>query len=172
MNDALLSIIITNRNYESYVGAAISSALAVDWPRIEVIVVDDGSTDRSRDIINGFAPRGIRPIFIANGGQAKAAAHGFHHSRGDWIIFLDSDDMLDPSIVREATDVMRPGWSMIQFQMTAVDGLGRPLGRIFPRYRAGTSPDSIRRWAAQTGAYPTPPTSGNLLSREFLSRIF
>src|SRR5262252_560226 len=127
MRDALLSIIITNYNYATYIGAAIASALAVDWPRVEIIVVDDGSTDGSRDVINQFVPRGILPIFLANGGQAKAAVQGFRHSRGDWIIFLDSDDMLDPSVVRQAVKVMRPGWSMIQFQMQVIDGVGRPL---------------------------------------------
>jgi len=172
MRDALLSIIITNYNYATYIGAAIASALAVDWPRVEIIVVDDGSTDGSRDVINQFVPRGILPIFLANGGQAKAAVQGFRHSRGDWIIFLDSDDMLDPSVVRQAVKVMRPGWSMIQFQMQVIDGVGRPLNRVFPKFRAGTTPESIRRWAARTGAYPTPPNSGNLLSRSFLSQIF
>jgi glycosyltransferase involved in cell wall biosynthesis len=169
---ALLSIIITNYNYAGYLGAAIASALAVDWPRVEVIVVDDGSTDRSRDVIEKFGPREIEAVFLQNCGQAAAAMHGFRRSRGEWIIFLDSDDLLDPSIVREAAEVMRSGWSMIQFQMKGIDHLGRPLNRIFPKYKPGTRPEEIRRWAAETGAYPTPPTSGNLLARSFLDQIF
>src|SRR5262249_27540085 len=141
MSDDLLSIIITNYNYERYIGAAISSALQVDWPRVEVIVVDDGSTDGSREVISRFVPRGIRPFFLPNNGQAKGAVARFRPCPRGLVLFLESDDMLAPSIMREAVKVMRrPGWSMIQFQMKVIDDLGRPLNRVFPKFRAGTTP--------------------------------
>jgi glycosyltransferase involved in cell wall biosynthesis len=172
MASELVSIIITNYNYQRYLGASISSALAIDWPRTEVIVVDDGSTDRSRDIIDGFVPKGVKTFYIANRGQARAAAYGFSQSRGDWIVFLDSDDVLEPSLIQEGAKVMRPGWSMIQFQMRIIDGLGNSAGRYFPTYRTSTTPKSIRSWAAATASYPVAPTSGNILARSFLERIF
>ncbi len=112
-NNELVSIIITSYNYERYLAASIASALALDWSRTEIIVVDDGSTDRSRDIVDSFVPMGIKSLYIENQGQARAAARGFTESRGEWIIFLDADDILEPSIIREAVKVMRPGWSMI-----------------------------------------------------------
>jgi len=168
----LVSIIICNYNYERFVEASISSALAVDWPQVEVIVVDDGSTDRSREVIEGFASRGVTALFRPNKGQARAADEGYRYSRGEWILFLDADDTVDPSIVREAVAAMKPGWSMIQCQMMGVDEFGRSLNNIFPRYRKDITPTLIRRWVAETDTYPTPPTSGNLLSREFLDKIF
>jgi len=172
MSNELVSIIITNYNYGRYLAVSIASALAVDWPRTEIIVVDDGSTDRSRDIVDGFVPMGIKKPYIENQGQARAAARGYSESRGEWIVFLDADDILDPSIVRAAAKVMRPGWSMIQFRMRIIDGLGNPAGRFFPTYRQDTTPEKIRSWAALTASYPAAPTSGNVLARSFLERIF
>ena len=172
INDELVSIIITNYNYERYLADSIASALAVDWPHIEVIVVDDGSTDRSRDIVDSFVPMGIKGLYTQRQGQARAAARGFAESRGEWIVFLDADDLLEPPIIREAVNVMRPGWSMIQFRMNIIDGRGKPAGRFFPAYRPDTTPEKIRSWAAAAASYPAAPTSGNVLARSFLERIF
>lgn len=168
----LVSVIICNYNYESYVGEAISSALAINWPTVEVIVVDDGSTDGSAKVIERFAPRGVRCLLQANRGQAMAAAAGFRQSRGEWILFLDADDLVEPTIVRDAVEVMRPNWSMIQFQMNVINETGELLNNIFPKYRPDVNPSSIRRWVMEVDNYPTPPNSGNLLSRTFLDKIF
>jgi len=66
-----LSVIIPNYNYDQYVGAAIESALAIDWPDVEIIVVDDGSTDNSRAVIEAFGSK-ITAIFQENASQAAA----------------------------------------------------------------------------------------------------
>ncbi|MEY9358243.1 glycosyltransferase involved in cell wall biosynthesis [Bradyrhizobium yuanmingense] len=171
-DSAQLSVIICNYNYAQFVASAIRSALAIDWPRVEVIVVDDGSTDDSPEIIKQFAEDGVKVLLRPNRGQARAAEEGFLCSSGDWIIFLDSDDLLDPSIAQEAAKIMTPGWSMIQCQMRVIDKDGNALGIGFPKYLASTTPDRIRHWASQTDSYPTPPNSGNLLSRKFLARLF
>lgn len=95
------SIIIPNYNYGRFVGKAIESALAVEWPDVEVIVVDDGSTDNSRAIIESFG-NSITAIFQPNGTQRVACNTGFAQSSGDAVIFLDSDDVLMPSVALEA----------------------------------------------------------------------
>jgi hypothetical protein len=61
---------------------------------------------------------------------------------------------------------------MVQFQMKSVDETGKLLGSIFPKYRDDVTPLQIRSWVSQTDNYPTPPTSANFLSREFLDEIF
>ena len=170
--EGLLSVIICNYNYERFVAAAIESALAIDWPQVEIIVVDDGSTDNSRAVIDTFVPKGIVAIYGENKGQVGAAAEGYRVCRGQWILFLDSDDFVDRSIMREAAAVMKPGWSMVQFQMAVVDEFGKSSGHFFPKYRDDVTPQMIRHWISETDAYPTPPTSGNILSREFLDKIY
>jgi glycosyltransferase involved in cell wall biosynthesis len=166
-----LSIVIPNYNYGAFVGEAVESALAVEWPDVEVIVVDDGSTDDSLGVLRGF---GDRIVLVAqeNAGPRVACNRGFAESHGDVVIFLDSDDVLEPSIAREVAQVWRPGISKVQVQMRRVDGVGRPQGRPFPTYRFTPTPQQVRRWMAATSAYPTPPGSGNAYAREFLEKLF
>src|SRR3954451_20463787 len=94
----LVSIVIDNYNYARFLPEAIESALAQTYPDTEVIVVDDGSTDDSREIIASYGSR-VRPVLKTNGGQASAFNAGFAASRGDVVLFLDSDDTLFPEAV-------------------------------------------------------------------------
>jgi glycosyltransferase involved in cell wall biosynthesis len=125
-----LSIIIANYNYRDFVGAAISSALAVDWPDKEVIVVDDASTDDSRSIIEGFRAR-VGAYFRPKSNQLGAHMFGFEQSTGDVIIFLDSDDLVEPEVMREIAKVWRPGISKVRSRkapphLFAHDGIHNP----------------------------------------------
>jgi len=166
------SVVIANWNYGAFVGAAIDSALALDWTAVEVIVVDDGSTDDSRRIIEAYRER-VQAIFQANGGQRAACNAGFARARGDIVIFLDADDRLDPTAAREIAAIWRPGISKVQFQMRIIDAAGKPTGAIFPHFPAAApTPQEIRRWALGAGAYPTPMGSGNAYARTFLEKIF
>jgi len=93
-------------------------------------------------------------------------------SHGDVVIFLDSDDVLEPTIAREVARIWRPGISKVQVQMQRIDGDGNTKGRPFPTYRSTPSPELVKHWVTTTSAYPTPPGSGNVYSREFLERLF
>jgi glycosyltransferase involved in cell wall biosynthesis len=99
----LVSIVIDNYNYDRFVCAAIDSALSQSYQPVEVIVVDDGSTDQSRDLINRFGDQ-ISTILQDNGGQASALNAGFARSQGEIVIFLDADDILLPHAVQTAVD--------------------------------------------------------------------
>lgn len=167
----LVSVIIPNYNYAEFVGKAIDSALSLDWPAVEVIVVDDGSTDHSAEVIRGY---GDRVVYIqqTNSGQRVACNTGFARSRGEVVIFLDSDDLLDRSFLRELMAVWRPGLSKVQFQMKVIDAEGRATGAVLPQYHVVPSPAQVRHWAATAAAYPTPPGSGNAYSRACLDAIF
>ena len=74
MPEPLVSILINNYNYGRYLGVAIDSALAQTYGRVEVVVVDDGSTDDSREVITGFAERVVSVLKI-NGGQPSCQHH-------------------------------------------------------------------------------------------------
>lgn len=167
----LVSVIIPNYNYAEFLGQAIDSALGLDWDDVEVIVVDDGSTDSSREVMNAYSDR-IISVFQSNGGQRLACNAGFERSRGEVVIFLDSDDVLEPSLIRELHQVWRPGISKVQFQMKIIDASGVETGSVLPHYDRIPTPAQVRQWASSAAAYPTPPGSGNAYSRECLARIF
>src|ERR1700751_2675197 len=161
-----LSVIIANYNYADFVGAAISSALAVDWPDKEVIVVDDASTDDSRRIIEGFRER-IAAYFRPKSHQLGAHMFGFEQSTGEIIIFLDADDLLEPEVMREVAKVWRPGVSKVQYRMNLIDAAGTQLGTAIPQFPRKEDPAKLRRIYWRTMARTTPPGSGSAYSREF-----
>jgi cellulose synthase/poly-beta-1,6-N-acetylglucosamine synthase-like glycosyltransferase len=167
----LVSIIIPNFNYARYVSQAIESALSLDWPDVEVIVVDDGSTDDSRQVIGEYHAR-VAIVHQDNGGQIAACNAGFARSRGDVVVFLDSDDVLHPSVIREAAAMWRRGLSKVQFQMRIIDADGRPTGAFLPQFQVVPSSEDVKQWVMTAASYPTPPGSGNVYSRRYLERIF
>ncbi|MGH6937114.1 MAG: glycosyltransferase family 2 protein [Methylocella sp.] len=166
-----LSVIINNYNFGRFVGQAIDSALAIDWPDKEIIVVDDGSTDASRDIIKLFGDRVI-PIFQANGGQNSACNAGFERSSGDVIIFLDSDDLLFPSVAKAVMATWKGCVAKVQYSLRIVDTVATPLGGCWPSYREEQTPERVRLEQRKTGCYLFPPTSGNAWARAFLEQVF
>src|SRR5438128_12254393 len=88
-----VDIVVNNYNYGRFLREAIESALAQAYEHVSVIVVDDGSTDDSREVIATFGDR-IVPVLKENGGQASACNAGFAHSKGDIVVFRDADDVL------------------------------------------------------------------------------
>ncbi|CAM3244831.1 glycosyltransferase family 2 protein [Asticcacaulis taihuensis] len=166
-----LSVIIANYNYERFVGEAIDSALAIRGAEIEVIVVDDGSTDQSWQVITSYGDRVIA-IRQANAGQRVASNVGYARATGDWILFLDADDLVDPSIAEEVMRVATPDTCKVQFQMERVGGEGQQTGSRFPIYDPPPTPEKIKVWAIRLNAYPTPPGSGNVYARAYLDALF
>jgi glycosyltransferase involved in cell wall biosynthesis len=101
---ALVSILINNYNYERFIGEAIESSLSQTYGNIEILVIDDGSTDGSPAIIKSYGSR-VKAIFKENGGQASAFNAGIAASRGDIICFLDSDDYFYPNKVATIAEI-------------------------------------------------------------------
>jgi glycosyltransferase involved in cell wall biosynthesis len=91
-NNQLVSVIIPVYNYERYLGEAIESVLSQTHRHVEVIVVDDGSTDRSGEVARSFAGRGVRYCHQINAGIGPARNKGVELAQGDFIAFLDADD--------------------------------------------------------------------------------
>jgi glycosyltransferase involved in cell wall biosynthesis len=97
--DPLVSIIIPCHNAEPWLGATLESALGQTWRRFEVIVVDDGSSDGSAALARRFESRGVKVLQVVNGGAAVARNHGLRLASGDFVQYLDADDLLAPDKV-------------------------------------------------------------------------
>jgi glycosyltransferase involved in cell wall biosynthesis len=166
----LVSVVITNYNYSRYLRSAIDGVLAQTWSHVEVIVVDDGSTDNSREIIESYGAR-VASVLKANGGHGSAVNAGFAASRGEIVMFLDSDDEMLPEAVAQIVKAWRPGVAKAQFQLEVVDDRGRPLGQRVPPFNGFIPNGDIRDRIVRFGEYPSPPSSGNAYARAALSRL-
>ena len=168
-----VSIIITNFNYARFLGAAIESALAQRAASVEVIVVDDGSTDGSREVMANFSDR-IQGIFTTNSGQGAAFNAGWRCSSGDVVIFLDADDMLVPNLAAKVIDTMKkqPATTRVQFPLAVIDEDGHRTGATMP-----TQPERLFRGDPRPLLLTCPddivwqPTSGNAFARQALEQI-
>jgi glycosyltransferase involved in cell wall biosynthesis len=172
----LVSILINNYNYGRFLREAIDSALNQTYSNIEVIVVDDGSTDDSREIIASYGNR-IIPVMKENGGQASAFNAGFEISKGDILCLLDSDDFYYPEKVERALQVLsskldtRP--ILLYHLLDVVDECSDRVGAIFPPRLHACEPnllDFARKYAFLP--FAASPTSGLAISRNIAERIF
>jgi glycosyltransferase involved in cell wall biosynthesis len=131
--ESAVDIIIDNYNYGRFVADAVDSALAQTYAKVNVIVVDDGSTDESREILQAYQSR-VDLVLKENGGQASALNAGFARSQGDIVIFLDADDVLRPdaaALVASAFDA-DSRIVEVQYRMEVIDKDGRPTGLVKP----------------------------------------
>ena len=167
-----VSILINNFNYERFVADAITSAFAQTHDNIEVIVVDDGSTDGSLDVMRSLQALypDLKIITKENGGQASAMNVGFAACSGDFVVFLDSDDMLDPDAVEAALTVIGDDTAFVQFYLRTVDRQGQITG-LHP-FCHFVEDGEVFRQVLTSGNFRFMPTSGNLFTREALRLVF
>jgi glycosyltransferase involved in cell wall biosynthesis len=132
----LVSVVIANHNYGRYLAQCIDSVLAQTYPNIEVIVVDDGSTDESRDVLAGYATS-VRVLLQQNAGQAAAFSAGVAASRGELVCLLDSDDTWHPDKVAAVVETFRahPQIQWLRHKFAVVDERLQPLHSEVPAFR-------------------------------------
>jgi glycosyltransferase involved in cell wall biosynthesis len=168
---SLASIIINNYNYGIFLKESIDSALNQNYAETEVIVVDDGSTDDSRRIIASYGNQ-IVPVLKENGGQASAFNAGFAVSRGEVIIFLDSDDALLPTAVDWAVQLFEKSQpTKVHWPLWVIDEHSKKTGRTWPdgNLPEGDLRETVIRYGPSSSY--SPPTSGNAWARSFLAKV-
>jgi glycosyltransferase involved in cell wall biosynthesis len=166
----LISIVINNFNYARYLRQSIDSALAQDYPNVEVVVVDDCSTDGSREIIARYGDRVIPVLAERNGGQAAAFNAGFAASHGTIVMLLDADDYLYPNAATEVERVWVSGCSKVHYRLDLVSAVGEKIDVYPPPEVRFDSGDVVPR-LLEIGRYETSVTSGSAFSRRVLQRV-
>jgi glycosyltransferase involved in cell wall biosynthesis len=100
LNPPLVTIVVLCHNYGRFLSEAIDSALAQTYPNVEILVIDDGSTDDSLEVAQRYADR-VKVVTQANMGMERTANRGAKEASGDLFCFLSADDVLEPRYVEE-----------------------------------------------------------------------
>jgi glycosyltransferase involved in cell wall biosynthesis len=165
----LVSVIINNYNYGRFVAKAIDSVLEQTYKNVELIVVDDGSTDNSRQVIESYGDRLIA-IFQENSGQGTALNAGIARAKGEIICFLDADDFFHPEKIARvvATFAEHPEWVQLGHCWTSVDAEGVPIGSSTSSI---LNQGDVRNLLLQWGRYATAITSALAYRRTVLQQV-
>jgi hypothetical protein len=168
-----VDVVVNNHDYADYLPAAIESALAQRHAPLRIIVVDDGSTDGSRAVIDRYGGR-VDAVLKDNGGQASAFNAGFAASRAPVVIFLDADDELEPGAAGAAAAAFAadPALAKVQWPMRAIDAAGRLTGERLPPPGLAL-PQGDQRDAELAFGFDLTwmATSGNAFPRRVLERL-
>lgn len=165
----LVSVLINNFNYGRFLGSCIDSALAQTYTNVEIIVVDDGSTDDSVEVLEGYREY-VSIVRQANGGQGAAYNSGYARSCGEVVIFLDADDVLTPGVLAQVVAAFSDdAVAKVQWRLQVIDDRDQPSGGVFPDVlHSGSVTGIIEKF----GMYGSPPGSGNAFRRSAIDAFF
>ena len=171
-----VSVLITNYNYARYVAVAIESVLAQTRPADEVIVVDDGSHDDSRAVLEAFSekhPGRVDVVFQPNSGQAAAMNAGMSRCTGDVICLLDADDVWDREKLKQVGLAFEaaPSASMVMHRLRGIDIHGGGRTDVNVEDTLHIEGDLAPLMLSTGGAWVFGATSSLSLRRQVLERI-
>jgi glycosyltransferase involved in cell wall biosynthesis len=165
----LVSIILNNYNYGRFLKTAVESVLNQTYTKFELIVVDDGSTDESQDVIESYGDR-IIPIFQKNAGQAAAVQAGFQRAQGEIVCLLDADDYFHPEKLAKVVAAFEnhPEWVQLSHCWTSVNAAGLKVGTsASDRLSQGDVTPLLLRW----GRYASGISSTLAFRRSILDQV-
>ncbi len=137
MANPLVTALMPAYNCEKYVGGAIESVLAQSYGPVEIVVVDDGSTDATRDVVRRFGRR-VRLLERGHGGPAAARNTGIAAARGELIAFLDSDDLWKPEKLSLQVPLFEnPKVGLVYSNFDYIDEQGRQIRTRLGRFYRG-----------------------------------
>lgn len=164
----LVSVIVPSYNYLRYIDKCLESVINQDYPNIEIIVVDDGSTDGSSEYLKGIGGQ-VKVLQQKNQGVSIARNHGLLESKGEFIAFLDADDFWDASKISKQMNVVLSSDVDLVYSgvvLVAPDGV-RTTGTIDPQFYGDCS-QYFRRYP--TRAIVTLGTSNALFRKTILAQ--
>ncbi|MDX8433634.1 MULTISPECIES: glycosyltransferase [Mesorhizobium] len=165
-----VSIIIPNYNYARFLERSVDSALGQDHDDVEVIVVDDRSSDGSAAVIESYGDSIRACLRPRNGGHAAAFNTGFAASSGRIVLFLDADDYLYPDAVSRIVDAWDPATAQVQSRLHIVDE-EQHVKDVFPPPELPFDDGDVVPKLLHKGRYQTTVTSGLAFDRSTLETI-
>lgn len=165
-----VSIVITNFNYARFLERSVGSALRQDYGLVQIVVVDDCSTDNSAAVIATFGDA-ITPLMKpANEGHGAAFNSGIAACTGELVLLLDADDYLYPNAVTAVVSALQPQASMYQYRLDLVDRNGQAM-EVYPPAETIMEDGDVRPALTVRGRFSTTVTSGLAFPRNVLQKI-
>ncbi len=152
-----VSVIIPTYNRQKFIGAAIQSVLDQTFQDFELIVIDDGSTDQTVDVIRAFSSDKIRYFYQSNRGRSNSRNHALNLAQGQYIAFLDSDDLYLSGKLELQVGYMdaHPEFGMIYTAAYCIDGDGVLLNSVYEAVVSGWIYKEIAFFVPVTITLPT-----------------
>lgn len=167
MTRPLVSVVIPNHNYAQFVGAAIESALAQTYSPIEVVVVDNGSTDESLAVLRAYGDR-IRVVAQENRGQAGSRNRGIEESSGEFVAFLDADDVWLPHKLEKQMRLFdRSEVGLVYSGLIIGDAALKPLREVMPTFTGRV----LKEFALAAGAVVQGGESTAIIRKECFAKV-
>lgn len=136
-SNVLFSIIIPLYNKGPYIAKTLSSVLSQTYSNLEVLVIDDGSTDDGKDVVKAFPDNRVKYFWKVNGGVSSARNYGIMKSKGEWIYFLDADDMMLPDTLKLFYDVINSFGGCLDMVTGSYKAVTKGKNRVFKTKRNG-----------------------------------
>ena len=165
----LVSVVLGNYNYGRFLQQSIDSVLNQSYQNFELIVVDDGSTDNSQEIIKSYGSQ-IIAILQENAGQDMAFKAGIQKSQGEIICFLDADDYFHEEKLEKVVNsfLRHPEWVMVSHCWISVNKEGKPVGSSTSNI---LSQGDVKKLLLKWGKYASAISSGIACKRSYLEKV-
>lgn len=131
-----VSVLIPNHNYGQFLNQTIDSVLEQTHTSIEVIVIDNDSTDNSREILEGYG-KSIQKVFQDDLGQAQARNHGLSRAQGNLIALLDADDYWEPTKIEQQITLFRSDYQFIYSGLRQFESISNTTVKVIEPYFKG-----------------------------------
>lgn len=170
IKNSSITVVILNYNYQNYLDECIQSVISQTLAPYLIIVVDDGSTDNSKKIIDNYSEQVIG-IYKENGGMISAANEAFKYLDSEYVLFLDADDYLMENCIHEASKFIKEKPALVHYYLQMVNDNKKNLS-TFPNkdiYKLASG--NLINKILKSGTYIKSSTSGNIYSRKALSNL-
>ena len=162
-----VSVIIPTYNRASMLNEAIQSVLDQTYSDYEIVVVDDGSTDNTRNVVNKFSDKRVRYVFQENRGRSNARNHGISLAQGRYIAFLDSDDLFLPHKLERQVIALNENaeFGMVYSSAICTDEQGKEMGCMYKATASGWIYSKVAFYVPLTIILPTVMLRTEVLSQ-------
>jgi glycosyltransferase involved in cell wall biosynthesis len=144
-----VSVVLVTYNHEPFVETALESILSQNYSAHQIVIVDDGSTDRTYDVVKSFESPKVLSVQRKNGGPSRAFNDGFALSTGDVIVLLSGDDFLTPGSLKMRVEALSGGYDLVCSLANWIGYDGEDLGgrhpNLFRSFHRTSPTDMFRR---------------------------